>query len=88
MLEVIAPRVGEALERDRGRSRGRSRRRSSARGSTSWSTNEAEGRERVRALLEAAANPPEAIERILPSLEDVFIHHVERAEAERRGVPS
>jgi len=87
VLEVIAPRVGEALD---------------AIGSAPWALetsvfgtrihvvveNEAEGRERVSSLLEAAANPPEAIERILPSLEDVFIHHVERAEAERRGVPS
>ena len=87
VLEVIAPRVGEALD---------------AIAAAPWALetsvfgtrihvvveNEAEGRERVRSLLEAAANPPEAIERILPSLEDVFIHHVERAEAERRGVPS
>ena len=87
VLEVIAPRVSEALD---------------AIASAPWALetsvfgtrihvvveNEAEGRERVRSLLEAAANPPEAIERILPSLEDVFIHHVERAEAERRAVPS
>jgi ABC-2 type transport system ATP-binding protein len=83
VLEVIAPRVGEALE---------------AIGSEPWAletsvfgtrihvvvADEADGRRRVQSLLEARGNPAEAVERILPSLEDVFIHHVEKAEEERR----
>jgi ABC-2 type transport system ATP-binding protein len=83
VLEVIAPRVGEALE---------------AIGAEPWALetsvfgtrihvvvdDEADGRRRVRSLLEARGNPPEGVERILPSLEDVFIHHVQRAEAERQ----
>ena len=83
VLEVVAPRVGEALE---------------AIASEPWAletsvfgtrihvvvADEADGRRRVQSLLEARGNPPEAIERILPSLEDVFIHHVEKAEEERR----
>ena len=83
VLEVVAPRVGEALE---------------AIASQPWALetsvfgtrihvvveDEQDGRRRVQALLEARGNPPEAVQRILPSLEDVFIHHVEKAEAERR----
>ncbi len=38
------------------------------------------GRRRIGELLTEEGNPPSSIERILPSLEDVFIHHVEEAE--------
>jgi ABC-2 type transport system ATP-binding protein len=41
-----------------------------------------EGRRRILALLEADGNAPAAVERIVPSLEDVFIHYIEKAEAE------
>lgn len=43
-----------------------------------------EGRRRIASLLERSGNPATSIERIVPSLEDVFIHHVEAEEA-RRG---
>jgi ABC-2 type transport system ATP-binding protein len=43
-----------------------------------------EGRRRIEERLGKAGLGPVAIERILPSLEDVFIHHVEEAEAARR----
>jgi ABC-2 type transport system ATP-binding protein len=39
------------------------------------------GAGRVEELLRAAGNMPFTVERILPSLEDVFIHHVEGASA-------
>ncbi len=89
VLEVVAPRVGEALE---------------AIGAAAWAVEtsvfgtrihvvvgDAEaGRRELERLLAAAGNPASSIERILPSLEDVFIHHVEEAEAARHdgaGVP-
>ncbi len=82
VLEVVAPRPGEALE---------------AIGSQPWALettvfgtrvhviveDAAEGRRRVEELLGRQGNAPTAVERILPSLEDVFIHHVEQAEAAR-----
>jgi hypothetical protein len=34
----------------------------------------------VRTLLEGAGNGPVTVESIVPSLEHVFIHHVERAD--------
>jgi ABC-2 type transport system ATP-binding protein len=82
VLEVVAPRVGEALE---------------AIAAQPWAVEtsvfgtrvhvvvrDAEaGRRQVTDLLAATSNAPQSIERILPSLEDVFIHHVEAAEAER-----
>jgi ABC-2 type transport system ATP-binding protein len=82
VLEVIAPRVGEALE---------------AIGGAPWAVETSvfgtrihvvvrdaeEGRREIERLLAAAANPASSIERILPSLEDVFIHHVTEAEAAR-----
>ena len=82
VLEVIAPRPGEALE---------------AIGSQPWALETSvfgtrvhvivkdaeEGQRRIEELLAAQGNPPTAVERILPSLEDVFIHHVEEAEAGR-----
>jgi drug efflux transport system ATP-binding protein len=43
------------------------------------------GRRLIEERLRAAGQAPPSIERILPSLEDVFIHHVERAEAARQG---
>jgi ABC-2 type transport system ATP-binding protein len=83
VLEVIAPRPGEALE---------------AIGLQPWALETSvfgtrvhvivkdaeEGRRRIEELLAAQGNPPTAVERILPSLEDVFIHHVEEAEAGRQ----
>jgi len=83
VLEVTASRVGEALE---------------AIGAQPWALETSvfgtrihvvvrdadEGREKVERTLAAASNPATSIERILPSLEDVFIHHVEAAEAARR----
>jgi ABC-2 type transport system ATP-binding protein len=42
------------------------------------------GKRQVQEALAAAGNPPTHIERIVPSLEDVFIHHVEEAEAAAR----
>jgi ABC-2 type transport system ATP-binding protein len=41
------------------------------------------GRRRIEEALAAAGNLPAEVERIVPSLEDVFIHHVEEAEAQR-----
>ena len=37
-----------------------------------------DGRRRILELLAAAGNGPASVERIVPSLEDVFIHTVER----------
>jgi ABC-2 type transport system ATP-binding protein len=88
MLEVSCPRTVEALE---------------ALGGEPWARETAvfgnrvhvlvdegeEGRRRVRTLLEGAGNGPVTVEPIPPSLEHVFIHHVERADrlaaAERGG---
>lgn len=84
VLEVVAPRVGEALE---------------AIGAEPWAIETSvfgtrvhvvvqdadEGRARIESLLSARGNAPSSLERILPSLEDVFIHHVEEAEAAGRG---
>jgi ABC-2 type transport system ATP-binding protein len=44
-----------------------------------------EGRRLVQELLAAADNGPAAVERIVPSLEDVFIHTVERETEARAG---
>jgi ABC-2 type transport system ATP-binding protein len=82
VLEVVAPRVSEALD---------------AVAAQPWAletsvfgtrihvvvADAAEGHRRIGELLTAEGNPPSSIERILPSLEDVFIHHVEEAEAQR-----
>jgi ABC-2 type transport system ATP-binding protein len=84
VLEVVAPRVGEALE---------------AIGDASWALETSvfgnrvhvvvadadEGRARVEELLAHRDNAATSVSRILPTLEDVFIHHVERAEAEGVG---
>lgn len=40
-----------------------------------------EGKRRILALLEKDGNSPAAVERIVPSLEDVFIHSIESADA-------
>jgi hypothetical protein len=37
-----------------------------------------DGRRRILEMLEASGNGPASVERIVPSLEDVFIHTVER----------
>jgi ABC-2 type transport system ATP-binding protein len=85
VLEVTAPRAAEALE---------------AIGAQPWAAETSvfgtrihvvvddadEGRRRIEELLRRTGNGPVAVERILPSLEDVFIHHVEEAEAAGREV--
>jgi ABC-2 type transport system ATP-binding protein len=85
VLEVVAPRVGDALE---------------ALAEARWALETSvfgtrihvvvrdpdEGRREVEALLAAKDNAPTSVARILPSLEDVFIHHVEEAGAETREV--
>jgi len=82
VLEVAAPRVVEALE---------------AFGAADWVEETSvfgtrihlvvrdaeQGRRRALELLERADNRPATVAPIVPSLEDVFIHHIE-AEAERR----
>jgi ABC-2 type transport system ATP-binding protein len=86
VLEVIAPRVGEALE---------------TLTAQPWALETSvfgtrihvvvrdveEGRREIERVLAGADNSASSIERILPSLEDVFIHHVEAAEAARREQP-
>jgi ABC-2 type transport system ATP-binding protein len=81
VLEVVAPRVADALE---------------ALGDAPWALETSifgtrvhvvvedaeEGRRQVEGLLADQDNGPTSVDRILPSLEDVFIHHVEKAEAE------
>jgi ABC-2 type transport system ATP-binding protein len=78
VLEVAAPRANEALE---------------ALATQPWVletsvfgtrvhvvvTDAEDGARRVRALLDGAGNVPFTVDRIPPSLEDVFIHHVEAA---------
>jgi ABC-2 type transport system ATP-binding protein len=85
VLEVAAPRVGEALE---------------AIAEAPWALETSvfgtrvhvvvrdpeAGRREIASLLASSGNEPTSIERILPSLEDVFIHHVEEAGAETREV--
>ncbi len=79
VLEVTAPRTGDALE---------------AIAAQPWALETSvfgtrvhvivkdadEGRRRIEELLNGQDNAP-SVQRILPSLEDVFIHHVEEAEA-------
>jgi ABC-2 type transport system ATP-binding protein len=43
------------------------------------------GRRRILDLLERDGNTPVAVERIVPSLEDVFIHSIEKDDSERAG---
>jgi ABC-2 type transport system ATP-binding protein len=47
----------------------------------------AQGAARVVAFLEGAGLGPASAERIVPSLEDVFIHCIEREDAARRAAP-
>ncbi len=82
VLEVVAPRVSDALEQL---------------GGADWVletsvfgtrlhlivADEAEGKRRALEALEAAGNVPAAVSRIVPSLEDVFIHQIEAARAAR-----
>jgi len=84
VLEVNAPRLSEALE---------------LLGEQDWALETSvfgtrihvvvrdsdEGRGLITAALEQQGNPPTSIERIVPSLEDVFIHHVEQEEARRQA---
>jgi len=42
---------------------------------------EAEGARQIAALLADAGRTPQSIQRIVPSLEDVFIHSIEEADA-------
>jgi ABC-2 type transport system ATP-binding protein len=84
VLEVSAPRLSEALE---------------LLGEQEWALETSvfgtrihvvvrdaeEGRQQIAAALEQQNNPPTSIERIVPSLEDVFIHHVEEEEARRQA---
>lgn len=46
-----------------------------------------EARRRTRELLEATNNTPATVERIVPSLEDVFIHHIEARSSSVPGRP-
>jgi len=85
VLEVVAPRVGDALE---------------ALAGAPWAVETSvfgtrihvivrdpdDARGRIEELLASRDNRPTSIERILPSLEDVFIHHVEEAGAETREI--
>lgn len=85
VLEVSAPRVAEALD---------------VLGRQDWALETSvfgtrvhvvvadpeSGREGIQKLLEEQGNVPVSIERIVPSLEDVFIHHVAEEEL-RRGQP-
>jgi len=87
VLEVQAPRVGDALE---------------ALSAAPWALETSvfgtrihvvvrsadEGRRQVEALLAGGDNAPTSVEPIPASLEDVFIHHVEEAEARARGAAS
>jgi ABC-2 type transport system ATP-binding protein len=42
-----------------------------------------QGRRRILEILKRGGNPPAAVERIVPSLEDAFIHYIESREALR-----
>ena len=81
VLEVTVPRVAEALDVLAGQPFVRE---TSAFGTRLHVVvDDAEdGRRRVLERLEAAGNTPAAAARIVPSLEDVFIHYVEAATAE------
>ena len=76
---------GRGPRDDRRGSPGRSRPRSSARASTWSCATPRRAGARSSGRSSESGNPPVSVERILPSLEDVFIHHVEAAEAARRA---
>jgi hypothetical protein len=44
-----------------------------------------EGKRRAAAILDQEGFAPASFERIVPSLEDVFIHYIEREEARASG---
>jgi ABC-2 type transport system ATP-binding protein len=46
------------------------------------------GKQQVQDALAATGNAPSQVTRIVPSLEDVFIHHVEEAEAQKAAAAS
>jgi ABC-2 type transport system ATP-binding protein len=46
-----------------------------------------EGRRRAAAILDQEGFAPASFERIVPSLEDVFIHYIEREEQAKNGAP-
>ena len=85
VLEVSAPRLSEALELI---------------GEQDWALETSvfgtrvhvvvgdgdEGRRQIASLLDGQGNSAMSIEHIVPSLEDVFIHHVEAEEARRNTV--
>jgi hypothetical protein len=84
ILEVVCPRYLAALER--------LERESWVREATLFGTrihlvvdDPVQGVAAARTLLEEAGNVPAEIERIVPSLEDVFIHTVETAETVGRA---
>jgi ABC-2 type transport system ATP-binding protein len=81
LLEVTVPRVADALETLSGQDFVRE---VSAFGTRLHVVvdDEVEDGRKVVEVLEAAGNGPAAAERIVPSLEDVFIHHVEGADAD------
>jgi ABC-2 type transport system ATP-binding protein len=83
VLEVAVPRVADALDALTGQPFVRE---VSAFGTRLHVVvdDPAEGARQVVALLEAQGNAPATAERIVPALEDVFIHHVQ-AEEERRA---
>ena len=85
VLEVACPRVAGGARRAGRRSPGCARSRSSARACTWWWRTPRTGGAACADALAAAGNAPAHVERIVPSLEDVFIHYVEEAEAARRG---
>ena len=85
VLEVTAPRLSDALELI---------------GEQDWALETSvfgtrvhvvvldgdEGRRQIASLLDEQGNSATSIEHIVPSLEDVFIHHVEAEEARRNAV--
>jgi drug efflux transport system ATP-binding protein len=85
VLEVTVPRVAEALDLLAGEPYVHE---TSAFGTRLHVvvTEAEEGKRRVLEKLQAAGNVPARAERIVPSLEDVFIHHVEAAGDEKRTV--
>ena len=85
VLEVAAPRVADALETLTGQPFVRE---VSAFGTRLHVVVDepVEGGRKVVAMLEAAGNGPATAQRIVPSLEDVFIHHVQAQEARKATV--
>lgn len=82
VLEVAVPRVADALETLTGQPFVRE---VSAFGTRLHVVvdDETSGGRKVVAMLEAAGNGPATAERIVPSLEDVFIHHVQGQEGRK-----